>query len=616
MMATKARFAVLLVLAVFAWPACQPALGYWNGSGATGNGAATAAGLGQGATPTAEATDAATVVVRWTAGALSSGAPADAYLVRRYDAETGLEATIGTTCAGRIAALTCTESNLPPGNWKYTVTPLFAANWSGPESAKSAVVNTGPAYRTVELGEAAGYAVLGASTVTSAAVSALTGDLGVSPGTAMTGFRPPGTVSGNMHSNDPSASKAQADVGLAYADAAGRSPATPNSGELGGQTLGRGVYSAGTFTIGSEVTLDGHGDPGAVFIFQSGSTLITAANSQVNLIGGAQACNVFWQVGSSATLGASSQFVGSILALTSISVGAKAAIDGRLLAHNAAVTLIEDTVAVPTCAATTPPPAVNGTAFGLARLSAEPSPQANVIPDSAEGPTVPAGEEVGVDASPPPAPILEFTTLGNTYWSGSGTTVFYRPGATSGGFQVTTDSSDTPSGMTVLGFPVLPSGWTGAAVGATGEAYSWGAAEPVPPTGAQTVTATDSAGLESASTFTLTADSTPPSGGSVTYADGDSSGPIVGVSFDPGTDALAGIDPSSEVLESAAAPLTEDTCGAFGAFAVVATDPVSGTSFPVTEATCYAYRYSVADNVGNRTTYASMNITKVSANSK
>ena len=348
-MSVKARFAAALLMLVFFVGLAQTALGYWSGSGATGNGAAGAATLNQGTTPTAKATDSTTVVISWAAGGLSNGVPANAYIVKRYDSETGTQASIGAGCSAATAATTCTESSVPEGTWEYTVTPLFGAEWRGPESAKSSPVNTGPAYRTVELGEAAGFAVLGASTVTSAEVSALTGNLGVSPGTAMTGF-PPGTVSGTMDSADPSSNQAQADLGLAYSDAAGRSPATPNSGSLGGQTLTRGVYKSATFTVNGELTLDARNDPAAVFIFQSGSTLITAALSQVNLINGAQACNVFWQVGSSATLGASSAFAGSILALTSISMGADVAMDGRALAHNGAVTLINDTISAPQCA--------------------------------------------------------------------------------------------------------------------------------------------------------------------------------------------------------------------------------------------------------------------------
>jgi hypothetical protein len=611
-MATKARFATLLVLAILAWPACQAALGYWSGSGATGNGAAVASGLDKGATPTDEATSSTTVVVSWAAGGLSDGVPADAYLIRRYDAETGTEATIGAACAGRVAAITCTESEVPAGEWEYTVTPLFGVNWRGPESARSAVVYTGPAYRTIELGEAGAFAVLGASTVTSAGVSELTGNLGVSPGTAMTGFRPPGSVSGTMDSADPASNKAQADLGFAYTDATERSPATLNSGSLGGQTLARGVYKATTFTINGEVTLDGRGDPGAVFIFQAGSTLTTGALSRVNLIDGAQACNVFWQVGSSATLGAASSFAGSILAYTSISMGAAVSMEGRALAHNAAVTLINDTVAVPRCASPEPESAVSPNTFSLSRLGTGPGGGSIEVTDPAvSGEPHSAGGEVAVDATPPPAPALGFTALTNAYWSGTGTAILYRPGASSGGFQVTASSPDPAAGTSAFVFPVLPSGWTGTAAGAATETYGWSAPEPPPTTGAQAVTATDDAGVEATSTFTLTPDPNPPSGGTVSYLDGDSSGPTVNVSFDDGTDSLSGIDPTSGILESATAPFVADTCGTFGAFAVIATDPVSGTSFPVTSGTCYEYRYSVADNVGNRTTYSSPDITEV-----
>jgi Ice-binding-like len=201
----------------------------------------------------------------------------------------------------------------------------------------------------VLLGEADSFAVLAASTVTSAGVSALTGNLGVSPGTAMTGF-PPGTVMGTMHSADAAANQAQADLGAAYADAAGRAPAALVSGSLGGQTFTRGVYNSATFELTGDLTLDAQNDPASVFIFQAGSTLATTASSQMNLVNGAQACNVFWQVGSSATLGSSSVFVGNILAWTSISMTAGVTMDGRALAHNGAVTLIDDTIAASHCA--------------------------------------------------------------------------------------------------------------------------------------------------------------------------------------------------------------------------------------------------------------------------
>jgi len=203
----------------------------------------------------------------------------------------------------------------------------------------------------IDLGAADSFAVLAGTTVTSAGVSTITGDLGVSPGTAVTGFGPGiGTVSGAIHANDSVAAQAHADLATAYAVAVARTPDRPAVGALDGLKLGPGVHASGsTLTLAGTLTLDAGGDPGAVFILQAGSTLGTAAGSQVSLTGGAQACNVFWQVGSSATLGASSLLRGSILAHTSITVGAGVTIHGRALARDGAVTMDNDTVSVPAC---------------------------------------------------------------------------------------------------------------------------------------------------------------------------------------------------------------------------------------------------------------------------
>ncbi|MFC6085450.1 ice-binding family protein [Sphaerisporangium aureirubrum] len=153
----------------------------------------------------------------------------------------------------------------------------------------------------VELGTAADYAVLAGSTITSTGATVVTGDVGLSPGTSVTGF-PPGTVSGTVHTADAAAETAKADLTAAYVDAAGRAPATTVPTQLGGTTVNPGLYAsaAGTFQITGELTLDAQGDPDAVFIFQTASTLTTASASTVTLTGGAQADNVFWQVGRSA----------------------------------------------------------------------------------------------------------------------------------------------------------------------------------------------------------------------------------------------------------------------------------------------------------------------------
>ena len=233
----------------------------------------------------------------------------------------------------------------------------------------------GAAVATVNLGTASSFGVLAGSTVTNTGATIVNGDLGVSPGSAITGF-PPGIVNGAVHATDGVASGAQSDLTTAYNDAAGRSP----SGSLGsfigaGQTLAPGVYNAAnsSLDVGGTLTLDAHGDPDAVWIFQVPSTLVTDSASAISLTGGAQACNVFWQVGSSATLGTNSSFQGSMLALTSITVTTGDTIIGRALARNGAVTLDTDTITVPPPCPETPipvasPPIAAGAA-GIAGLA-------------------------------------------------------------------------------------------------------------------------------------------------------------------------------------------------------------------------------------------------------
>jgi type VI secretion system secreted protein VgrG len=207
---------------------------------------------------------------------------------------------------------------------------------------------------TVGLGTAAPFAVLAGQTITNTGSSTISGDIGVYPGTAITGF-PPGTeTNGVQYSAGAVAMQAQSDLTTAYRDAAGRTPVTTEPPDLSGLTLAPGVYNSSSSALGltGTVTLDGQGDASAVFIFQAGSTLITGSGSTVSLINGAQACNVFWQVTSSATLGTGTTFVGNILALTSASLQTGAALDGRVLARNGAVTLDDNIITVPTCNAT------------------------------------------------------------------------------------------------------------------------------------------------------------------------------------------------------------------------------------------------------------------------
>lgn len=192
------------------------------------------------------------------------------------------------------------------------------------------------------LGTAQGFAVLGGSTVTNTGPTIITGDLGVWPGLEVTGFPPGIMASGTMHWGDGVAQQAQSDVTTAYITLAGMAPTRTLTGtDLGGLTLTPGVYFFATSAmLTGSLTLDAMGDPNAIFVFQMGSTLITASNSSVLNINGADGCNVYWQVGSSATLDTDTAFMGNILAEASITLNTRATIlDGRALARNGAVTM-------------------------------------------------------------------------------------------------------------------------------------------------------------------------------------------------------------------------------------------------------------------------------------
>jgi hypothetical protein len=214
-----------------------------------------------------------------------------------------------------------------------------------------------PAYAAqakVGLGTAATYSVLAGASVTNTGATTLSGNVGVSPGTAISGF-PPGIVGGVKHSADAEALQAKTDLKTAYNDAASRSMTANVGATLGGRTLTTGVYRASSAAgLTGTLTLDAKGNPNAVFIFQIGSTLITASSSRVSMINGAQPCNVFWQIGSSATLGTNSTFVGTIMANISTTVTTGVHVAGRALARSGSVTLDTDVFTDASCAATIP----------------------------------------------------------------------------------------------------------------------------------------------------------------------------------------------------------------------------------------------------------------------
>jgi hypothetical protein len=194
------------------------------------------------------------------------------------------------------------------------------------------------------LGTAASFAVLGGSTVTNTGPSVIAGDLGVSPGSAVTGFPPGIVIGGTIHAADAVALQAQNDVTTAYNFLAGQACTTDLTGQdLGGLTLTPGVYCfSSSAQLTGTLTLNGAG----TYIFQIGTSLTTASGASVSLINGASACNVWWQAGSSATLGTATSLPGNILALTSITLNTAASVSGRALARNGAVTLDGNTVSM------------------------------------------------------------------------------------------------------------------------------------------------------------------------------------------------------------------------------------------------------------------------------
>jgi ice-binding like protein len=260
-----------------------------------------------------------------------------------------------------------------------------------------------PAAQTaVPLGTAQSFAVLAGSGITNTGATTITGDIGTFPTPTVTGFGSV-TLIGTNHAGDGVTQGAKDDLVTAYTDASMRLPATSLPVELGGTTLPPGVYTSPTFGLTGVLTLDSGGDPDATFVFQAGSTLIAEVDSRVLLIG-VDPCHVVWQVGSSATFKTGTDFVGDVLAYTSITAQTNATFQGRLLALNGAVTLDTNVITKADCVATIP----------VTTTTTIPVTTTTTTPSEAPIAAVPTGPVIAGPAVGPPAvpggPLL--TALG------------------------------------------------------------------------------------------------------------------------------------------------------------------------------------------------------------
>ena len=224
----------------------------------------------------------------------------------------------------------CNNDDPKPGNNNPTVIPVQTTSMT-----------------PVAMAGTSNLAVLAGSSITNTGATNITGDLGLSPGTSVGGF-PPGILNGTLRINDAIATQAKLDLTAAYNDAAGRTSTdiVTLSGNIGGLTLTPGLYkSTSSLAISSgDLTFDAKGNPDAVFIIQIASTLTTTSGRQVILSGGASASNIFWQVGTSATLGTTSVFKGTIMAMQSITLNTGATLTGKALARNGGITMAGNTI--------------------------------------------------------------------------------------------------------------------------------------------------------------------------------------------------------------------------------------------------------------------------------
>ena len=566
---------------------------FWSADAAPGgHGAAVAATVGQGATPVA-AVEGTSVTVRWEAASLSDGTAVTGYVLTRYDADTLTPQPLLSACTGTVTALSCTEDDVPPGRWAYSVTPAYGASWRGPESLRSnpvridstppvnAVTLSGVSGNAVKIGDTVYYrgAAGGAFTLTNAV-----SDSGSGPASSTTAPLA-GSSSGWSHT-----------------------PSTVSLPEGGPFVSAPFSWEPGTSSEPDEVVT------GSDVAGNTATTELSFVDDSDGPTGGS--VNATGLVGTGPAYAAS----------TSVSLTFAKGTDPRGVAPTGA--LLQRATATLTSDGSSDGDCGDFGAFATVTGGTDPaSPKVDTVADQAcyryqyvvkdtwgNATTYPSGE-VKVDTTAPAAPTRTFQTSGSTYWNGSSALVYYRSAAPSGSFTVTARATDPASGIAAYNFPtaaVFGNNWS-TTPGAPGVmTYSW-SGTPASVT-AKSITATNHAGKTStaSATFTPTVDNTAPTAGSVTYPNTATASTSVNVAFTTGTDTGSGLD--DRLLQRASAPLTGGTCGQFSAFTTIATNPTASPYVDsVTEGSCYQYQYDTPDNVGNPRLNTSTSVVRVSS---
>lgn len=588
---TRSRVLKGLVAVPFLFAlATGAAWAYWSaGSVPGGNGASAVTSLNPGATPVASA-GGGSVTVSWAASTFSDGSAVHGYELRRYDLAT-LTAQTMLSCGDDQMHLTrtCTETNVPPGQWVYTVQAWFGWYWNsaeGPTSNAVTVNETTPPANAISLSGVSGNAVKSGNTIfyRGAALGSFTltnavTDSGSGPASSATATLT-GTTTGWTHS-----------------------PSTV-SAPAGGPYLSTAFsWTAGTTSSPTEIVTSRDVANNAA------ATTLTFVNDSTGPTGGSVAASGLVGTG---TLYAISATLSLNLAKGTDPSGL--AVTGAFL-QRAAAPLMSDGTANGTCG-------TYGT-YTLVTGGNDPAtPKSDLVADAAcwkyqyvvadtlGNSTTYTSADIKVDlTAPTPAPSLTFGAFNNTYWT-AGPTVYYRGAAASGSFTATASATDPRSGIFSYAFPALGTNWTSTPGSLGVNTYSWTTGPAAP--GPKSVTATNNAtGTSAATSFTPTADNTAPSAGTVSYFNGTQSGTTVSVSFTTGTDAASGL--GTKLLQRASATLTGTTCGTYTGFSTVTngTNPTSPLLDTVSLGKCYKYQYLVSDNVGNQHTATSASIVKV-----